>query len=433
MRSILPLFLILMTGSLLWAEEPDVAPLPANLTPEELERLDEIGLMRDITPPPTGSFRMVAEYEPADGVIFAWVGSYSTLLTQLITAVSQTDTAWVVVGSSSTQNSVTNTLSNAGADLTRVQFILRSLNSVWMRDYGPWWGLDGFGRRGIVDWIYNRPRPLDDVFPQHLASLWDLPYYGPDLVHTGGNFMVDGHGRGFASTLVESENPDLSGPELQQVFHDYCGLDSLILLTPMQYDGTGHEDMFCKLLNDSTILVGYYETPTAGAGNNYNILNQNAAFLGSLTSATGNPYIVERIIMPPYSGGISYTYTNSLIVNDLVLVPTYGFATDATALALYEELMPEYTIMGFDCSTIIPANGAIHCITKLVMSNQMPECIQGDLNEDFSINIQDVIILVGVLLGNIEQTPAYFCAGNLNDDEVLNVQDVVVLIQMILE
>ncbi|NQV15977.1 agmatine deiminase family protein [bacterium] len=427
LRSIILLFAIL---SFVRAIEP---PLPASLTPEELLLLDNIGILRELTPPPDGDFNFVSEYDRADGVIFSWSNSYSTLIRQLITTVSQNDTAFIVVPNNSTANTVTNLLIASGADMSRVQFLIEGLNSVWMRDYGPWFGLDEYGQRGIVDFIYNRPRPLDDVFPQNLAELWDLPYYGPDLVHPGGNFLVDGHGRAFATTLVQSENSSYSYSDISNIFHEYGGIDTLVLLTPMQNDGTGHIDMFCKLLNDSTFIVGQYDSPGDGAGNNYNILNQNAALLASLTSSTGQPFIVERIHMPPYTAGISYTYTNSLIINNTVLVPVYGFETDAAALALYEELMPGVDVYGFDCNAIIPANGAIHCIAKLAMSNQPVDCMSGDLNLDTHTNVQDLVILVNLIMGLIEQTPELVCSGDINADGDLSVQDIVLLVQAILD
>jgi hypothetical protein len=74
--------------------------------------------------------------------------------------------------------------------------------------------------------------------------------------------------------------------------------------------------------------------------------------------------------MPPNSIGqyppnsSYFTYTNSLIVNKTVLVPIYGFALDTTALRIYRENMLGYRVIGYDCNTIIPAGGAIHCITK---------------------------------------------------------------------
>jgi len=424
------IILSLLLTSTLWAIDGN---LPASLSPEERLRLDEIGALREVTPPPEGTFNLLAEYDLADGVIFSWSNNYSVLIRDLITAVSLSDTAYVVVANTATASSVSGLLSSNGADLSRVQFMIYSLNSVWIRDYGPWWGLDAMGRRGIVDFIYNRPRPLDDGFPQVLAEEWEIPYYGPDLVHPGGNFIVDGHGRAFATTLVQAENSNLNYAQLSEVFRDYAGVDSLVLLTPMQNDGTGHIDMFCKLLNDSTFILGEYATPGDGSGNNYTILNQNAALLSGIPSSTGRPFNVERIHMPPYSGGVSYTYTNSLIINNTVLVPVYGFDTDAAALELYEDLMPGYTVLGFDSNIIIPANGAIHCITKLAMAERPLECISGDLNQDLQVNVQDVVMLVGILMGSLETTPEMFCAGDLNGDDLLNVQDVVVLIQQILD
>lgn len=59
----------------------------------------------------------------------------------------------------------------------------------------------------LVDWIYNRPRPLDDVTPTAIAAAFGLPIYETktppwDLVHTGGNYMSDGFGTAFSSTLT---------------------------------------------------------------------------------------------------------------------------------------------------------------------------------------------------------------------------------------
>ena len=52
----------------------------------------------------------------------------------------------------------------------------------------------------------------------------------------------------------------------------------------------------------------------------------------------------------------------------------------------------------------------------------------GDLNSDSYINIQDVIIAVGIVLGNAEYVPS----GDLNGDNVINVTDIVQLVNLIL-
>ena len=68
----------------------------------------------------------------------------------------------------------------------------------------------------------------------------------------------------------------------------------------------------------------------------------------------------------PHEGGYYRTYTNALFVNKTILVPVYEAQYDTTALRIWEELMPGYRVVGIDCNEIIPASGAIHCITKEV-------------------------------------------------------------------
>ena len=90
------------------------------------------------------------------------------------------------------------------------------------------------------------------------------------------------------------------------------------------------------------------------------------AVLETLTSSYGKPYEIIRIPMPNVYSGVVRSYTNSLVVNDMVLVPTYGIALDDSALAIYESVYPSYDIVGLDCADIIESGGAIHCVTMQV-------------------------------------------------------------------
>jgi agmatine/peptidylarginine deiminase len=66
----------------------------------------------------------------------------------------------------------------------------------------------------------------------------------------------------------------------------------------------------------------------------------------------------------PNNGGDYRTYTNSIIINKTVIVPTYETYYDTTALRIYREAMPGYNVVSINCNSIIPSLGAIHCITK---------------------------------------------------------------------
>ena len=56
----------------------------------------------------------------------------------------------------------------------------------------------------------------------------------------------------------------------------------------------------------------------------------------------------------------------------------------------------------------------------------------GDLNSDFIINIQDIIILISSILGSIELTQNQFFIGDSNMDNVIDVLDIISLINIIL-
>jgi hypothetical protein len=223
----------------------------------------------------------------------------------------------------------------------------------------------------IVDFRYNRPRPLDDLVPAFLASQWSIPFFHttamPDsLVFTGGNFMVDGFGTGFASRLVNDENLHLDDPGIDTILARYCGLTRFVKMQTLLHDAIHHIDMHMKLLDEETLLIGEYPP---GQGD-YERIEQTVDTLRSLLNCYGRPYRIIRIPMPSDNSG-NYppashylTYTNSLIVNRTVLVPLYARPQDAVALQIYREAMPGYRVLGYDCNAIIPASGAIHCITK---------------------------------------------------------------------
>jgi hypothetical protein len=134
------------------------------------------------------------------------------------------------------------------------------------------------------------------------------------------------------------------------------------------YDGIHHIDMHMKLLDEETILVGQYPPGVS----DYSRIESTVDYLRTLTTCYGRPYQIIRIPMPADASGryppqSDYlTYTNSLIVNKTVLVPTYRLPGDSAALQLYRNVMPGYRVMGFDCNAIIGQLGAIHCITKEV-------------------------------------------------------------------
>ncbi|UCF34267.1 MAG: hypothetical protein JSV78_02985, partial [Phycisphaerales bacterium] len=114
--------------------DPEPNPLPRYMTAEEkLMPLPQVSPEAYATrTPPTGSVRCPAEYELNEGVLFAWE-SYTSLLTEMTVAITTGDPeamVFMVVDTASEQTSVYNTLNSAGADMSQVEFVVQTTDSV---------------------------------------------------------------------------------------------------------------------------------------------------------------------------------------------------------------------------------------------------------------------------------------------------------------
>lgn len=374
MKKILAFALLLAICSHLFSQEP----LPKGMTEAEKliwkEYLENYPTDRG-TAPPTETPRTPGEWDEAQAVIITWT-SYTSVLREIVRHARETVKVYIVCSNAS---SVQNYLTSGGVALTNIEYVVASYNSVWVRDYGPQSiYLKGTNQLALVDWVYNRPRPLDDAIPSVIANTMGLPLYqmtvNPNrLVATGGNLMFDGFGKGFSSKLIEEENSSLTNAQIDTLAKKYWGAKPYIRMNTLPYDGIHHIDMHMKLLDEETLMVGQYPQGVADGPQ----IEANLTYvLNNFQTPYGRPYKVVRIPMPPSasgyypnSGSDYYTYTNSVILNNTVLVPQYGLAQDQTALNIYASAMPGYNIVGINCRSTIPASGAIHCITHEIAAN----------------------------------------------------------------
>jgi agmatine/peptidylarginine deiminase len=328
-------------------EEQKPEWLPIHLTEEEKQRLHEIGRAHRATAAPPGVVRNPSEWEPSEGVIIRWpLGIPLGLVAEMSEDVMVT----TIVASAAQEADADRDYAAAGVNMANVQYIHAPTDSIWTRDYGPWFIFED-GNLAISDHIYNRPRPNDDVIPQAVGTAWGLPVYGMDLINTGGNHMSDGLGTSMSTELVYDENPGKTEAEVDQIMLDYLGND-YVVLDYIQSGGIHHIDCWAKFLGPSTVLVK--DVPPSDP--TYDELNDRAAFLSQQMSPWGEPYTVHRVYCP--SG--TY-YTNSLILNDKVLVPLFGSSEDSIALQTYRDAMPGYEVLGFTGSWA--TEDALHCRT----------------------------------------------------------------------
>ena len=196
MKKIYLIFLIafsILNYGQLCAQEDNGLPnngLTHRLSESEKLLMNNKGANLFFTNPPVGPVRNIAEFEPSEAVIIAYASGFGLPYT-VIKDLSNTGKV-IIACPSSSQSSVTSLLNSNGVNTANCSFLSTSLNSWWTRDYSGWFIADSSYHVAVVDFTYNRPRPLDDAVTALEASLLGITMYGMDITHTGGNYMCDG-------------------------------------------------------------------------------------------------------------------------------------------------------------------------------------------------------------------------------------------------
>lgn len=345
--------------------------------------------------------RSPAEFEIVDELIISWPKGFKywnldvveEYFIDIIVSAEDAVIVNIVVDNSSEENKVLSILNNNNIPLSNITFTRIETNTIWIRDYGPFfveknnelsvvdinyfnyfWSTYGYIKNLLNGHIYSIRdyyRSQDNFLPIRYAKnyLFDYSFV---LFYTlqGGNYISDGQGTGFVGDIIFSDNPFLTENQVEKRLKQLLGLNELIILKSQITrlnkggDGTGHIDMFSKILDNDNVLVGQWSSNDP----NYQIVEENVQKFENLG------YNIIRIPMlrnpndpDDYNNKTIWSYTNSLIINGInkkvVLLPIYGVEEDAIAISIYEQAMPDYEIRGILSDYIIELCGAVHCTT----------------------------------------------------------------------
>jgi hypothetical protein len=152
--------------------------LPKGFAPNEREKgfLKSIGITNDpyqnrsitvdiSTEPPMENVRTAAEWEEIQALTITWSTAYNiqeeAILSQIVeNAIEQTQ----VIIICEEESIVESFLNDQGINTENVSYIKTDFNNIWIRDYGQNTVYkNDVGEPILVDWIYNRNRPYDDL------------------------------------------------------------------------------------------------------------------------------------------------------------------------------------------------------------------------------------------------------------------------------
>lgn len=336
--------------------------------------------------PSTGLIESPAEYSPTRGVLYQYGNSWNSVVTALVASLTGSaqydEIAYVVVANQTTANSAAAAFSAAGANLSKVVFIVQPNNSVWMRDYGPHFIFQS-GTLGVVDSHYYPTRPQDNFIPTLVGDVtFSVPTFDQGLYYSGGNFQPGPNRSGFCTALINLDNPASGGHNealIRELYQSFQGIDTLHIMPqlPFSVDGTGHIDMWMYLADENTAVISEF------------IAGSNATAISVTNNAVPYMQALGFEVFRPKAwnvGATHYTYANAFRVNNRIFIPCYGTQLapggntayndeDADALAKWQAAAgPGVQIVPIQCSSIITASGAIHCIVKQVprATNALP-------------------------------------------------------------
>jgi agmatine/peptidylarginine deiminase len=349
-----------------------------------------------------------AEFEKNEGVLLVWDYSQSRdSITANITRIAQqAGKVWIIYypGTAPVDTAqIRSYLYSRGVSPSNLYFIPGWTETLWIRDFGPLFGY-GYLGTGLERFIYDAGyaaynRPKDDSIPRQISRVWEIPFSPLSLEVEGGNLIFDGLARGFGSKRIWEQNPGLNPDEIREMLMEKFNLTDFMFLDNLNNSGGGiwkHVDMYMKVIDYETILVSSYPDYLP----DYGVIEATVELLESTNTFFGKPYKVIRIPAPPKADGSwsttqndeMRTYTNSLIINNTVIVPSYNLPEwDNNAKAIYTAAMPGYTVEMVDSRMLTILGGAVHCITREVpaqhFSRIIHEKVAGAIDYTESVNI----------------------------------------------
>jgi agmatine/peptidylarginine deiminase len=355
-------FTLLLALFFLAASSP--GQVPTISAKQQKQRLPASDMRRLAPPPvnlraaPSGPVHAVAEWEESEGVMMLWWNH------DLVNRLQEVNKVYIPVDDNAEKTSWEGYLTSNGIPLTNIEFLFIQTDTVWTRDYGPWFIWDADNVLGISDYSCDKHGavygPNDNAFPRAFATLFGINYYDSGMEHVGGNWYPNGYATAFSSNRVYTMNPYDSMEQTNGTIKDYWGTETY-RTAPVAPWTIEHLDCWIKPVNPGTVIVVKYEessdyAPYAKYINEY---------YETLMSPWGRPYEIHRLPMFKMgSGWYEYKpYCNSLLSNERVYVPITYTADDQTAMDLFQEAYEGYEIVGVDHMGM-GFNDAVHCRTR---------------------------------------------------------------------
>ena len=343
------------------------------------------------------SVRFPAEWESAGAVLLAWphaATDWAYMLPEvercyhgLVQAITRHAAAIVIAPDTTRAREI---LSDIRSDFPVFYFDVPT-DDTWTRDYGVITTVRPSGQPVLNDFGFNA---WGGKFPHEHDNAVTRAMYAAGLIRgeyadrnsfilEGGSIESDGRGTLMVTSdclLTPTRNPGLGKAEIEAELARALGARKVIWATGaiIGDDTDGHIDTLARLAPGNII---FYATPAYGADDpeQTRALRRLEESLTGCTDAEGNPFSMIGIPLPatvsdPEDGSrLPATYLNYLVINDAVLMPSYGQPmADRLASQIIRIAFPDHTVETVDCRALIRQHGSLHCATMQLPQSVLP-------------------------------------------------------------
>ncbi len=250
-----------------------------------------------------------------------------------------------------------------------VFFTVVPMNSMWVRDYGPFFVRLDDDTVAVADAEYDTlhtpdsRRDSDNRVPDLLGRAMGLPTRAVPLRYEGGNLLHNGEGVCLSTVKILARNGGAADPRpVGRALREHLGVRRWLYTQPLADEPTGHVDMYATFVAADLAVVAECDPNTEPA--NAAVLDEAAKMLAGVRTSAG-PMRVERIVTPPRKDGHWRTYTNVVFANGTLLVPSFSDvprSLEAEAMDLYRRLLPGWKVVGINVDEMVPHHGLLHCV-----------------------------------------------------------------------
>jgi agmatine deiminase len=330
------------------------------------------------------SLRMLPEWAPTEAVMLAWphissdwapwIDGIVSDYVELCCAISRSAFPVILVRDDNHESEVKKILDRKMD--RRPLFFQVPYNDTWCRDYGPIGigaerELRSFLNFNFAGWGSKYQATLDNAVNQALKTSWGVPLKTLNYELEGGSIETDGQGTLLTTVnclLDSARNPGITKASCEEKLREILGIDRFLWISEgalLGDDTDSHIDNLVRFCNENTLA---YITCSRPEDIHYSSLQEMQRQVLSLRQANGDPYrtYALELPLPLYDEGskrLPASYANFLLINDLVIMPTFGCPQDALAFSQLQLAFPGKEICGVPGNNLIRQYGGPHCAT----------------------------------------------------------------------